>query len=94
MTMIWGAGMIIVMIMAIKICCIAKKNYVDIRKNQKIRKHLHLKDTEEQQEEDDQNWKDLVADKYDRPITKPNPRRNYELLNRNQEAIQRRRKTQ
>ena len=54
MTMIWGAGMIIVIIMAIKTCCIARKMTKISERIKRIQKHLDLKDTEEQQEEDDQ----------------------------------------
>ena len=50
MTMIWGAGMIIVMIMAIKTCCIAKKMTKISERIKRIQKHRDLKDTEDQQE--------------------------------------------
>ena len=66
--------MIMVIIMAIKTIGMTKK----IRR---IQKHLDLKETREKQEDDDQLCKDKIAAGCE-VIHRPNPRRNYEQMNK------------
>ena len=79
MTMIWAACTIMVIIMAIKTIEMT-------RKIKRIQKYLDLKGTREKQEDDDQLWKEKIA--AGNKLTRPNPRRNYEQMNKYKEDLQ------
>ena len=57
------------------------------RQIKRIQKHLDLKKTREEQEEDDQLWKDKIQAGCD-VIHRPNPRRNYEQMIKYKQALQ------
>ena len=57
------------------------------RQIRRIQKHLDLKTTREEQEEDDQIWKDKISEGC-KEIPKPTPRRNYEQLTKHKQTLQ------
>ena len=78
MTMIGAGCTVLVIFIAIQTCNTA-------RKVKRIREYLDIKETREEQEEDDQMWKDKIGQGC--TVIRPNPTRNQEQMTNDKKEL-------